>query len=78
MKTAISIPDELFREADELAARLGKSRSQMYREALTEYLSRRGAHDVTAALDEALLRIDDGADGWSTSAASVALERNEW
>ena len=30
MKTAVSIPDELFREADELAHRLGKSRSEVY------------------------------------------------
>lgn len=41
MNTAVSIPDELFRRADELAARLGKSRSEVYREALADYLARR-------------------------------------
>lgn len=38
MKTAISVPDGLFERADRLAHRLGKSRSQVYREALAEYL----------------------------------------
>lgn len=78
MKTAISIPDDLFREADELAARLGKSRSQMYREALTEYMSRRDPHAVTAALDDVVSAIGDAVDGWSSAAASAALERSEW
>jgi hypothetical protein len=32
MKTAVSIPDELFLRADELASRLGKSRGEAYRE----------------------------------------------
>ncbi len=35
-ETAVSIPDDLFRRADELASRLGKSRSEIYREALAE------------------------------------------
>lgn len=78
MKTAISIPDELFQEADALAARLGKTRSQVYREALTEYLSRRDPHAVTARLDDVVSDIGEAADGWSSSAAAAALERSEW
>jgi metal-responsive CopG/Arc/MetJ family transcriptional regulator len=77
MKTAVSIPDDLFREADELAARLGKSRSQIYREALVEYLSRRDHRTVTAALDDVVSGAGD-VDGWSLTAASAALERSEW
>ncbi|MGI8661404.1 MAG: ribbon-helix-helix protein, CopG family [Thermoleophilaceae bacterium] len=41
MKTAVSIPDALFAEADELARRVGRSRSQVYRETLAEYVARR-------------------------------------
>jgi predicted DNA-binding protein len=52
MKTAVSIPDDLFERAEELARRLGKSRSQVYREALAEYLFRREPRSVTNALDE--------------------------
>jgi metal-responsive CopG/Arc/MetJ family transcriptional regulator len=36
MKTAISIPDELFNRAEEMARKTGKSRSQLYQEALSE------------------------------------------
>jgi predicted transcriptional regulator len=78
MKTAISIPDDLFREAEKLAHELGKSRSQVYREALAEYLARRGPGAVTDGLDEALAEIDGQLDGWFGAAARSALERSEW
>lgn len=51
MKTAISIPDPIFREADELAARLGLSRSELYVRAIKRYVSRRKTSKVTEALD---------------------------
>jgi antitoxin MazE6 len=49
MKTAVSIPDSLFWRAEQLARRSGKSRSQLYREALAEYLARREPDPVTGA-----------------------------
>ena len=52
MKTAVSLPDELFERAEELAARLGKSRSQVYREALAEYLFRREQRISALPADE--------------------------
>jgi len=78
MKTAVSIPDELFRKADELANRLGKSRSEVYREALADYVSRREPGNVTRALDE--LADELAADGgqFGAQAARRALERSEW
>jgi predicted transcriptional regulator len=78
MKTAVSIPDELFRQADELARRVGKSRSQIYREALAEYVLRRDQQSVTSALDEAVDEAGLGADPWLYEAARTALERSEW
>jgi predicted transcriptional regulator len=48
MKTAVSIPDDLFRRADELASQLGKSRSELYREALADYVARRDPKAVTS------------------------------
>jgi predicted transcriptional regulator len=78
MKTAVSIPDELFRQADELAGRLGKSRSEVYREALADYLARREPAAVTRALDE--LADEFAAEGgqFAETAARQALERSEW
>jgi predicted transcriptional regulator len=52
MKTAVSIPDDLFRKADELAGRMGKSRSEVYRDALADYVARRDPGAVARALDE--------------------------
>ena len=51
MKTAVSIPDEVFAEADRAAERLGWSRSQLYARAVGEFLERQGEDPVTAALD---------------------------
>jgi predicted transcriptional regulator len=78
MKTAISIPDALYEQAEELAQRLGKSRSQVYREALAEYLARREPAAVTSALDELVEELGDELDAWLTEAGRNRLERNEW
>ena len=52
MKTAISLPDPLFEAAEQLARELGKSRSQLYAEALREYLEKRRDEDITRRLNE--------------------------
>lgn len=51
MKTAISIPDELFSAAEDAADRLGVSRSELYRRALREFLAEHDVRNVTEALD---------------------------
>ena len=51
MKTAVSIPDKIFRSADSLAKRLGMSRSQLYATALADFLSRRHNQQVKERLD---------------------------
>jgi metal-responsive CopG/Arc/MetJ family transcriptional regulator len=52
MKTAVSLPDPLFEEADRLARQLGKSRSQLYADALRQYLERYRDEDITRRLNE--------------------------
>jgi metal-responsive CopG/Arc/MetJ family transcriptional regulator len=78
MKTAVSIPDKLFQRAEEIARRLGKSRSEIYREALAEYVARREPHAVTVSLDEAVAGLGSPVDEWAAEAGRRALERNEW
>jgi metal-responsive CopG/Arc/MetJ family transcriptional regulator len=51
MKIAISVPDEVFATGEQLATQLGLSRSQLYADALSAYLSERGAAAVTAKLN---------------------------
>jgi hypothetical protein len=46
MKTTISIPDSLFGSAEELARRLGISRSELYQRAIVRFLEQHGS-DVT-------------------------------
>ena len=52
MKTAISIPDTVFEAAEELAKRLGKSRSQLYTEAIQALLKQRSDQWITDRLNE--------------------------
>lgn len=78
MKTAVSIPDELFRRADAVARSLGKSRSQVYREALAEYLLRRDPQHVTASMDAVVDDVGGEVDPWVAEVARRTLERTEW
>lgn len=52
MKTAISVPDNVYESAEKLANRLGKSRSQLYAQALSSYIDRHQKYQVTKKLDE--------------------------
>jgi hypothetical protein len=52
MQTAISIPDPVFKAAERLSKRLGVSRSQLYAEAVGEYLREHGSLGVTESLDQ--------------------------
>ena len=52
MKTAISLPNELFAAADALAGRLGMSRSELYATAVAEFLAKHDSRDITARLEE--------------------------
>lgn len=51
MKTAISLPDDLFASVDALASRLGMSRSGLIAVALTEFIAKHRAAKVSERLD---------------------------
>lgn len=51
MKTAVSLPDELFARAELAAERLGLNRSQLYARAIEDFLAAQSPDPVTAALD---------------------------
>jgi len=78
MKTAVSIPDEVFKGADRLAKRTRKSRSQLYTDAVSEYLARHSPDAVTEAMDQVLSGIENPLDRFVSSAASRILEQTEW
>jgi metal-responsive CopG/Arc/MetJ family transcriptional regulator len=78
MKTAISLPDPLYAEAERLARRLKKSRSQLYAEAVAAYLRRHDVEALTEAFDRVCATIDSRADPMVEAAATRALARSEW
>ncbi|HEX6200611.1 MAG TPA: hypothetical protein VF150_10130 [Thermoanaerobaculia bacterium] len=78
MKTAISLPDELFAEADTLASRLGKSRSQLYAEAISDYVARHDAETITDRMNRVLDSVGQAFDPALEAAALETLRRVEW
>lgn len=78
MKTAVSVPDPVFREADQFARRAKKSRSQLYSDALVEYLARHVPDAVTEAMNEVCDTIATRSDDFVKTASRRVLERQEW
>lgn len=74
MKTAVSIPDDVFNEAEELARRTKVSRSELYAHALRALIAKdRG---VTEALDRVYRNVP--ADSAVKAAARRTFTRTEW
>jgi metal-responsive CopG/Arc/MetJ family transcriptional regulator len=78
MKTAISLPDDLFESADALAQRLGMSRSQLYATAVAEYLAKHRGEDITARLNDVYADEPSGVDPGLRSAQARSVNPSEW
>lgn len=78
MKTAISIPDDVFDDAEALARRLKKSRSELYSRAVREYVARHSADQVTEALDLLCEEVPSADTDFAEAAARRTLEQSEW
>ncbi|MEK7475373.1 MAG: ribbon-helix-helix protein, CopG family [Candidatus Coatesbacteria bacterium] len=78
MKTAISLPDAVFHEADRLARHLRKSRSAVYREAVAEYVLRHDGDAVTEAMNRVAAQVGGRADPFTRAASRRILARTEW
>jgi metal-responsive CopG/Arc/MetJ family transcriptional regulator len=78
MKTAVSIPDDVFEGAERLARRTKRSRSRLFSDALKEYLARHAPDKITEAMNKACAEVDDEKDAFVSTAARQTLERSEW
>lgn len=78
MKVAVSIPDELYQRADEFARAAAKPRSQLYSEALKEYLAKRDPDQVTEAMNQALIEAGEVGDPFGIAAAGRTLGSVDW
>jgi metal-responsive CopG/Arc/MetJ family transcriptional regulator len=78
MKTAISLPEDLFRLAEAAARKMKMSRSQLYATALAEYLERRKTSNITDRLNKIYSRESSELDQALQSAQVRSLEKEDW
>ena len=78
MKTAVSVPDEVFDEAEHLAKHLKISRSELYAKALAEFVSRHTPDAITDSFDHVCAEIQGEPDPAFQRAARKVLENTEW
>jgi predicted transcriptional regulator len=78
MKTAVSVPDELFAQVEALARSTHRSRSEVYSTALREYVARHAPDRVTDAVDAVVADLGEaGPDPFVDAAARRALRSIE-
>ena len=80
MKTAISIPDSLFNAAEQLAKRLGISRSELFQRAMRTFLQDNKQEGITEALNSIYENQDDelGLDPVLEYLQGASIAREEW
>ena len=78
MKTAVSVPDEVFKDVERLARRARKSRSEVYSAALKEYVARHAPDEITETMNRVCERVEDEKDAFVAAASSRVLEQAEW
>ncbi len=78
MKTAISIPDKIYHNADLVAERLGVSRSELYVTALQEFLLQHSSDKVTEKLNEVYQAIGSKLDSSLKTMQFKSLPREKW
>lgn len=78
MKTAISIPDPVFRSVERLVRQAGQSRSAVYSRALREFVARHSDEEVTDAMNAAVKDIGAQRDEFPSRAARRVLAGTEW
>jgi len=78
MKTAISIPDSTFRSAEQLAKRLGMSRSKLFASAVQAYVESHQNGSVTDALNRVYAEEESRLDPVLTKMQVAALQGETW
>ena len=78
MKTAVSILDAIFERAELFARRAKRSRSQLFSDALAEYLVRHSGDEITDAMNRVIDATGNAVDLFTSAASQRALARVEW
>lgn len=82
MKTAISVPDAVYRRAEDRARALGMNRSEFYTRAAERFLDVLDQDDVTARMNAAVDAAGDSGRSeqraWADLAASHLASEEDW
>ncbi len=78
MKTAISLPDPIFEEAEALAQQLGMSRSELYTKALKAYLKRYNRERMLSQLNEVYSQESSELDPVMAKMQFMSLPPEDW
>ena len=78
MKTAVSIPDPLFKKSEKLARKLKLSRSALYARALEEFLKQRDEQAMIDRINKVCDEVDTSIHPAWLRAQVAALPREEW
>jgi len=80
MKTAISIPDEIFEKAERTAKKLGVSRSELYVKAIRDFIEHHRRENLTEKLNE-IYSADESLSVLDTqlmNLQTLSLKSEEW
>jgi metal-responsive CopG/Arc/MetJ family transcriptional regulator len=78
MKTAVSIPDPIFAEAERLVEHLNISRSTLYSRALQEFVARHSPNAITERVNRVVDEIGAEESAFHRSASRQAFDRVDW
>ena len=78
LKTAISIPENIFLQADETAKVLGLNRSRLYTAAIAEFLEKYREDSIKAKLNEIYANENSRVDPIFNNAQMVDLAKEDW
>jgi metal-responsive CopG/Arc/MetJ family transcriptional regulator len=78
MKTAISIPENIYRDAEDAAKRLGMTRSRLYSAAIADFLNRYRKDDIKVKLNEVYASGSPGVDPVLAAMQLASLSQEEW
>lgn len=78
MKTAISLPDSVFEEAEALANQLGLSRSELYTKALQAYVRRHNRDRILSKLNQVYSQESSELDPVLAKMQFMSLPHEDW
>lgn len=78
MKTAISIPDNVYNAAEMVAKKLNISRSELYTKAVKDYLSKHEKSHVTEALNSVYANESSSLDSAILNTQNKSIGDESW